>query len=205
MNQGRRLALRCVRAHPRLEAPEHVHPRRAPIEQPVPPRIEVRRLQRHHGRHPHRWLSERIDAVEIRWRDPDYRHRVVVDEHFAPDHVRCSTETVLPVSVREHDDGMSAGLEIVGRLDEAAQLGAGAEHLKVRAGNDLGANAFVLLPGREIHARRTAAEDAVEDPILLLQVTAQGIRHQVAAAPRTRHGLAPPVQVNEALGFFHRQ
>ena len=46
-----------------------------------------------------------------------------------------------------------------------------------------------------------AAEDAVEELLLILEVAAQGIGHQIAVTPRGGRRRAHPVQMHETFGF----
>jgi hypothetical protein len=60
-------------------------------------------------------------------------------------------------------------------------------------------------PPSAVHRRRVAAEHAVEEPLLLHEVAADGVRHEVAASPAFGEGVALPVDEDEALRLPHRQ
>ena len=183
---------RLFRGHARLEASEHMHPHSAPIEQAVPARLERGRLLGHHGRDPQRRNGEEIDAAEARRRDPDHRHRIVVDKNVAPDHVRVAAEIVLPVAVREHHHRMGARLKIVRRIDQPAQFRAHAEHrqstnpTRCRHERDRAA-----APPRRSRVVGWRQKTPSKNCVLFLEVAAQGIGHQIAATPRGRRAELP--------------
>ena len=70
----------------------------------------------------------------------NHRHRMVVDPNGAANDVRRRSEAILPVVVRDHDDGVRSRLQVVGVCDEPSEKRADAEHRKVGAGDDLGAD-----------------------------------------------------------------
>ena len=87
--------LRLFRGRARLEAREHMHPHSASIEQTVPAGARSAPPARSSwpgstapARH------RRSTPREARRRDPDDRHRIVVDENVAPDDVLVAAEIV---------------------------------------------------------------------------------------------------------------
>ena len=142
-----------------------------------------------------------IDAVERGGRDADHGHRVLVDEDFATYDVGCAAELRLPEIIREDDDRTSAGRGVIGLFDDAAESGADAEDREIAAGDDFGGNRFRIAAGREIDGGFGAAEDAVEEACLLLEVAADRVGHQVARPESAGRLIAFPIDENQALGF----
>jgi len=77
--------------------------------------------------------------------------------------------------VREHDDRTRAELGVIRVVDETADLWCHTEHAEVRTGHELAANGFSLAASREIHGPGRAAEYAVEERRLRLELAAQRI------------------------------
>ena len=169
LNQGWRPAFACSALTPGLRRPSTLQPRRAPIEQAVPIGVDVACLLVIAAGTHNIGRCERIDAREASRRNPDHRHRIVVDEDLASNHFARAAETVHPVVVREHDHGWAPRLKIVRDIEQPAQRRAHAEHGEVRARHDLGARparaAVRLRSSRSSHGgrrprRRTRAAPA---------------------------------------------
>jgi hypothetical protein len=98
---------------------------------------------------------------------------------------------------------MGPRLKIVRAIDEPAERRTHAEEWKVRTRHQLGANRIVLTSSGEVHVRGVAAERALEELTLLVQVAAERIGHQIADPPDGRERIASPVQLNETSGLLH--
>jgi hypothetical protein len=122
---------------------------------------------------------------------------VLVNEELTADYVRCPVKLVPPEIVREDDDRTSAGISIIRLFDEAAQSGADSEHREIAARDDFGSDRFRIAVRREIHLDFSAAEDAVEEASLLLEVTVHRVRHQVPGAESTADLFAFPIDQHE--------
>src|SRR5882672_6322883 len=96
---------------------------------------------------------------------------------------------------------MRTRLAVVLILEEPPPRRTHPKRREIRARDDLGPDRLRPLPrrGREVHRLQAAAEDALEEPVLLLQVAADRVRHQVVAAAVVRERLALPVDEDEAL------
>ena len=194
--------LRLRHRHARLQPAEHVEPDAAPIEQPVEIR---RRLPLHHRRDPDGGNFAPVDSVEAFRRHANNRHRMRVDENGAPDDVGPAAKVLLPVVVRQHDDRMRVRLAIIGLVQQPAELRTNAENREVGAGDDLGADRLSGVLEKQIHGRRGATEDAVEDVGLVVQILEERVRLQVAAAPPVADERALPVQEDELPGIPNRE
>ena len=186
----------------RLETSEYIHPGHATIEHAI--QLE-RCLARHHSRHPEPGRFADVHTAEARGGNADDRHRMTVDENSAADRVVCAAESLPPVVIRKHHDGVLAGMHIVRRPDEATPLCAHTEHRKVRTRHHLGPNRFVLPARREIHRGRSAAEHTIEELSLFLQIATERIRQQVRVAELSGELAPSPVKKDEPLGIVDRQ
>src|SRR5581483_620552 len=166
----------------RAKAGKDLQPKRRAPEQIFSVFGARERLRVHGGGNPESWDRTNIDAVERRCGDTDHRQGVLVNEEFAADDVRCSAKLSLPEIMREDDNRTGAGSSVIRLFDQAAQSGADAEHREIAAGDDFGSDRFRIAARREIHLDFSAAEDAVEEASLLLEVTAHRVRHQVPGA-----------------------
>jgi hypothetical protein len=102
---------------------------------------------------------------------------------------------------------MRAWLAVVVFAKEPTLRCAHAQHREIRAGHDLGPHRLRLLAGRrgQVHRQRGAAEDAVEEAVLPLEVAADRVRHEVVGAAVVRERAALPVEEDETLRLSHGQ
>ena len=144
----------------RLQPAEHVHPAAPPVLHVVPVR---RHLRLHQHRHAHARDVADVHAVEAGLRHADDGERVVVDGDRLPDDPRIGAESRAPVVVAQHGDRAAASLAIVVRCDDASHRGADAEHLEVRAGDELARHTLGLAVHADVHRDRTPGEQPGED------------------------------------------
>ncbi len=111
----------------------------------------------------------------------------------------------MPEIVREDDDRTGAGSRIIRLVDNTAQSRADAEDREIAAGDDFGSNGFRIAARREIHIDFGAAEDAVGESGLLLEVAADGVGHEVPGAESADGLIAVPIDKDEAARVADRQ
>src|SRR5262249_35408836 len=95
--------------HAGLEGTEDVHITLRALREKA--RVNVARS---HAMHANRRVSihfhDRIRAMKLLLRDPDYRDRLAVETDGAPHNVGITAESLLPIAVPEHDDVAGARL-----------------------------------------------------------------------------------------------
>ena len=90
-----------------------------------------------HGRgRPEVRLQSPEDPAEIALGDSRDRVRIPVEAHAAADHTGIGPEPVPPVRIAEHQYGIRPGLHTLRGCEHPADLGAYAQHLKVRTGHE---------------------------------------------------------------------
>ncbi len=143
-----------------------------------------------------------VDASEPGGGHADHGHGVIADQDLASNDVGSAAELRLPEVIREHHDRTGAGRGIVFGFDDAAERGADAEHGEVGAGDDLCGDRPGIAAGCEVDLDFGAAEDAVEEAGLLLEIAADGVRHQVITADAAGDEVvAVPIHEDQALGL----
>src|SRR5579862_1277923 len=196
-------SLRSLRSEVGAEARKDLHPERGAAQQ-----VFIGAWDRFgvHGRgNPKNGDRTDINAVEACSRDTNNRHGVLVDEELASDDVRGSAKLSLPEIVREDGERTSTGSSVIRLLNHAAQSGADAEDWEIASGNDFSCDRFRVATCREVHLDFGAAEDAVEELGLLLEVAAHWIGHEVPGSEPARDLIAFPVNKNKPSRIADRQ
>jgi hypothetical protein len=163
-----------------------------------------RHLRLHHRRDPHCRRAFEGGAVKCLRRDADDRHRLLVDQDAAVDHVG-RAKPVHPVVMREHHDRMQAGVSVVVRPDQAAEHRNDTERLEVRARDELGPHRDVLASGRDVDVRGVATGERLEYIPLPGEVAAQWIGQQAAEPVIQIDRVAHPAQLDQPFRLTHRQ
>src|SRR5215472_4018590 len=131
---------------------------------------------------------------------------MIANQDFAADYIGSAAELCLPEVIRKHYHRAGAGRGIVLGFDDAAERGADAEHGEIAAGDDLGGDGPGIAAGCEVDLDCGAAEDAVEKAGLLLEIVADGVRHQVKGAEGAGNEVvAVPIHENQAPGLTDGQ
>ena len=146
-----------------------------------------------------------VDPVEAGSSNPHHLHRMVVHQDLSAHDVLSAAESLRPVPVIEHNDGVPPIDLIVGdRGEHAAGRRPDAERLEVVAGDQLGPHHLRLGVGRNRRRRGVAAEDAVERDRAALKGLTQRKRAR-PDAPRVSQIRPTGPDHDEALRLGHRQ
>jgi len=142
-----------------------------------------------------------VDAAEACFSDAHDRHGLVVDRDLATDDVGRAPELRLPEAVGEHDDLACTGCTLIVGFEDAAERGPYAEDREITAGHELGGGGPRIAAGREVDGTDLgAADDAVEDTSLMLDVPAERVRHEIEGTKAAGHMFAFPVDEDQVLG-----
>ena len=113
---------------------------------------------------------------------PDDGERHVVDLDGRADDVGIGAEVGAPQTVAEDHHRMAARRDLVGRLQDAAALGADAEHVEVVPGDQLARHRAGAAASPERDGGQRRAEEIGERPVVLAQLQVVGIRQPEGAA-----------------------
>src|SRR5262249_26963252 len=153
----------------------------------------------HCSRYPDgRDLSD-IDSAKAFAGHTDDRHRVSVDGDLLPDHIRTACKLAFPESVGEDHGWICTWRLIVRAVEESPERRRDSQHRKIRAGYHFVSYRNRTGVGREVNRGRVAAQDAIEEVFLLLQIPAHRIGHEISASPSRGEWLTLPIDEDQAL------
>ena len=169
-----------------------------------PAEIGARQVVLHRDRNANLRRAARFHAVESRRAHADNRQRPAVDHDLLSDDAGVRAETRPPIAVAEHGQRMAALNQVVGSGEHPAHRRADAEHRKVIARHEIGADQFRAALERRAHGTRVRAEHAAEDLVLvadlLIHRVGEPVRPVVAAIVFAASG-----QHHQLLRISHRK
>ena len=157
-----------------LQSAQALHPARTTIEHGLK---AGNCLGRHDGWNPERWNLTHVDAMKRRRSNPDNRHWVPVHQYLSAHDIRSASELVFPEVVREHNHRTRPGRLVIIDRQQPAQRGAHSEYRKVCARHEFRGSRLGVSARREVDRRRSTAEYAVEESLLLLEIAANRVGH----------------------------
>ncbi len=188
--------------HPGPQAAENLHPTLTAIEHPIETGDGLRG---HRSGNPERRNVAHIDSVKTGSSHAHDGHGMPIDEHLPANDIGSACQLGLPEVVGEHDHGAGAGHLVVLVRQQPAESGAHSEHGEVRPGDDFCESRLIFTARRQVDRHERAAQYAVEELRLELQVPAERIGHQIVAAESARDRFAFPVDENEAFRLLYRE
>src|SRR5262249_6400189 len=129
-------------------------------------------LSRHDGWNPKRWDRSRVDAMKPRRGNTGNRHRVLVHQHLAAHDVLGASELAFPDGVREHNHRTRSRRLVIIVRQQPAERGVHSEYRKVSTRHELSGRQPGLSIRREVDRCRSTAKYAVEELLLLLEISA---------------------------------
>src|SRR5262249_23300998 len=116
-----------------------------------------------------------------------------------------ASELALPEVVREHNHRTRTRCLIILDRQQPTQRGAHAQHWKICTRYEFRGSQPWFSTRREVDRCRGTAEYAVEEFLLLLEIPADRVRHQVLSAEGLGILETGPVDKNQALGVVDRE
>src|SRR5207302_6332222 len=124
---------------------------------------------------------------------------MTINQHLSANHVGSASELRVPEVVRKDSHRIRVWCTVIVVRQDTPQGRPDSEHREVVTGDNFRGRWAVIAAGREVDSGECAAEYALEKLLLLIEIAADRVRHQIPAAEAIRNLIASPIDQNKTF------